>query len=251
MTPSRDYDSEIRDTADHRYAYGFDFDVMHPFMIRSFVPFFRPGKMLELGSFKGDFTVRLLPYFDDITCVEASGEAIASSRQRLGERVQLVHAQFEDVTLPGRYDNVVVTHVLEHLDDPIAVLRRINAEWLTDGGRLFIVCPNANAASRQIAVLMGLIPNNAAITPAEAQHGHRITYSLDTLERDARAAGLRVVHRSGIFFKALANFQWDRVLETDIVSAGYLEGCYQLGQRYPDLCSSIFLMCERGPTEGE
>ncbi len=251
MPPTRDHDSENRDTSDHRYAYGFDFDVMHPFMIRSFVPFFRPGKMLELGSFRGDFTARLLPYFDDITCVEASGEAIASSRERLGERVRLVHARFEDVALPERYDNVVLTHVLEHLDDPTAVLGRINAEWLTDGGRLFVVCPNANAASRQIAVLMGLIPNNAAITPSETEHGHRITYSLDTLERDAAAAGLRVVHRSGIFFKALANFQWDRVVQTDIVSAGYLEGCYKLGQRYPDLCSSIFLMCERGQTGGE
>ena len=68
------------------------------------------------------------------------------------------------------------------------------------------------------------------------------------LERDAVAAGLRVVHRSGIFFKALANFQWDRLLQTDIVSKQYLEGCYQLGQQYPDLCSSIFLMCERGPS---
>ena len=78
-TISRDYDPEFRDTADHRYAYEFDFDVMHPFMIRSFQPFFRPG-VLELGSSKGDFTKRLLPYFDDITCVEASSEAIASSR---------------------------------------------------------------------------------------------------------------------------------------------------------------------------
>jgi hypothetical protein len=59
---------------------------------------------------------------------------------------------------------------------------------------------------------MGLISHNAAITPAEAEHGHRITYSLDTLERDAVAGGLRVVHRSGIFFKALANFQWDQVI---------------------------------------
>jgi len=55
-----------------------------------------------------------------------------------------------------------------------------------------------------------------------------------------------VVHRSGIFFKALANFQWDRLLQTDIISREYLEGCYKLGQQYPDLCSSIFLMCERG-----
>jgi len=93
---------------------------------------------------------------------------------------------------------------------------------------------------------MGLIPHNAAITPAESAHGHRITYSLDTLERDAIAAGLRVVHRSGIFFKALANFQWDRLLNTDIISAEYLAGCYKLGQQYPDLCASIFLLCECG-----
>ncbi len=55
---------------------------------------------------------------------------------------------------------------------------------------------------------------------------------------------MSVVHRSGIFFKALANFQWDRLLQTDIVSPAYLEGCYALGQQYPDLCSSIFLLCE-------
>jgi hypothetical protein len=112
---------------------------------------------------------------------------------------------------------------------------------------LFLVCPNANAPSRQIAVKMGLISHNAAVTAAEADHGHRRTYSLDTLERDAIAAGLRVTHRSGIFFKALANFQWDRLLSTDIISKAYLDGCYMVGQQYPDLCASIFLLCEAGP----
>ena len=102
----------------------------------------------------------------------------------------------------------MLTHVLEHLDDPVFVLRRVNTEWLSARGRFFLVCPNANAPSRQIAVKMGLITHNAAITPAEKEHGHRITYGLDTLERDARAGGLKVIHRSGIFFKALANFQW-------------------------------------------
>jgi len=242
----RDYDTEAKDKAESKYAYNFDFDVMHPFMIRSFQPFFKKGSLLELGSFKGDFTRRFLSFFDDITCVEASGEAVAEAKKRLGDRVTFVNALFEEVKLPKRYDHVMLTHVLEHLDNPVLVLRRINKEWLADGGRLFLVCPNANAPSRQIAVKMGLIPHNAAVTPAERDHGHRMTYSLDTLERDARAAGLRVVHRSGIFFKALANFQWDRLLQTDIISKEYLEGCYQLGQQYPDLCSSIFLMCERG-----
>ncbi len=246
MSNQRDYNQELKDTADHKYAYNFDFDVMHPFMLKSFIPFFKAGNFLELGSFKGDFTKRFLPYFDDITCVEVSDEAVAIAKNTFGDKVKFVQSLFETAVLESKFNNIVLTHVLEHIDDPVAVLKRVNDEWLADDGRFFLVCPNANAASRQIAVKMGLISHNSAITPAEAEHGHKITYTLDTLERDARAAGLNVVYRSGIFFKALANFQWDRLLNTDIISKEYLDGCFDLGQKYPDLCSSIFLMCEKG-----
>lgn len=243
---SRDFNEELKDTPERNYSYNFDFDVMHPYMLQSFKPFFRSGNMLELGCFRGAFTQRLHAIYKDLTCVEAADEAIREAQKVLGPDVRFHHATFEEVELPQRYDNIVMTHVLEHLDDPVAVLRRVNHEWLAEDGRFFLVCPNANAPSRQIAVKMGLISHNAAVTPAEDAHGHRITYSLDTLERDVTAAGLRVAHRSGIFFKALANFQWDRLLQTDIISPEYLEGCYQLGQVYPDLCSSIFLLCEKG-----
>ncbi|MBN8774338.1 MAG: class I SAM-dependent methyltransferase [Thiobacillus sp.] len=231
----RNYNQELDDTdnpAHEKYAYSFDFDVLHPYMIRSFEPFFRQGSLLELGSYKGDFTRRLLPYSDEVTCVEASDLAIREAQRRLGDQATYVHSTFECVVLPRRYDNIVLTHVLEHLDDPVRVLKRVNDEWLAEGGRLFLVCPNAHAPSRQIAVKMGLIPHNTAVTPAEAEHGHRRTYALDTLERDAAAAGLNVVHRSGIFFKALANFQWDRLLNTDIVSREYLDGCYHSSARW-------------------
>lgn len=244
---NRNYNTELKDTSDHKYAYSFDFDVMHPYMIRSFKPYFKEGNALELGSFKGDFTSRILPYFEDITCVEVSDEAIKIAQNKIGNtQVKFINSLFETAQLPNKYDNIILTHVLEHIDDPIKVLKRINDEWLSDNGRFFLVCPNANAPSRQIAVKMGLISHNSAITPAEKEHGHRITYTLDTLERDAKAAGLKVITRSGIFFKALANFQWDKLLNTDIISNEYLDGCYELGQQYPDLCSSIFLMCEKG-----
>jgi 2-polyprenyl-3-methyl-5-hydroxy-6-metoxy-1,4-benzoquinol methylase len=243
---NRDFNKEFQDNEGRKYTYGFDLDVMHPFMIKSFEPFFKPGNFLELGSFQGNFTKRFLPFFDDVTCVEASGDAIELAKPKVGEKVKFVHGMFEEVTLPTKYDNIVLTHVLEHITDPVSVLKKINEEWLSDTGRFFLVCPNANAPSRQIAVKMGLITHNSAVTPAEKQHGHQITYTLDTLERDARLAGLKVVHRSGVFFKALANFQWDELLNTDIITKEYLEGCYKLGQQYPDLCSSIFLMCEKG-----
>ena len=92
---------------------------------------------------------------------------------------------------------------------------------------------------------MGLIEQNTSVTPSEKEHGHNITYTLDVLESHAKKSGLNVINRSGIFFKALANFQWDQLLQTDIISHEYLEGCFALGQQYPDLCSSIMLVCKK------
>lgn len=246
MSNNRNYDEECKDYSGRQYAYSFDFDVMHHYMMESFKPFFVNQNVLELGSFEGAFTERLLPYFKEIYCVDASKDAVAKAKEKLGDQVTIINALFEDVVLGVKYDNIILTHVLEHMDDPVQLLKRINDEWLSDIGKLFLVCPNANAPSRQIAVKMGLVTHNQAITEAEWEHGHRRTYTLDTLERDATQAGLRVVHRSGIFFKALANFQWDQLLPTEIISAEYLDGCYKLGQNYPDLCASVFLLCEKG-----
>lgn len=248
---NRDYDKECEDYSGRQYAYSFDFDVMHRYMMESFKPFFvdcaTGGRnVLELGSFEGAFTKRLLPHFTEIYCVDASKSAVKKAKERLGDRVTIINELFEDVALGFKYDNIILTHVLEHMDDPVQLLKRINDEWLSDVGKLFLVCPNANAPSRQIAVKMGIVGHNQAITEAEWEHGHRRTYTLDTLERDATKAGLRVVYRSGIFFKALANFQWDQLLPTEIISDEYLDGCYKLGQNYPDLCASVFLLCEKG-----
>ena len=245
MAPERDYYRETVDNAERKYWYNFDFDVMHHYIIESFKPFFKGSDVLELGSFEGNFTLRLQQLFPDITCVEASEQAVQNARKRVRPDVKIYNELFENVTLPKKYHNIIMTHVLEHLDDPVSILRRINAEWLHDDGYCFLVCPNAHAASRQIAVKMGIIAHSSAVTAGEAAHGHMRTYALDTLEQEARAAGLSAVHRSGIFFKALANFQWDRLLETDIISSEYLDGCFALGQQYPDLCASIFLLCKK------
>ena len=242
---NRNYNAEQADNSERKYAYSFDYDVMHHYMLKSFMPFIRHSDVLELGCYKGEFTKRLQNVFTGITCIEASDEAIAEAKAALRSDITFVHGTFENVKLDAKFNNIIMTHVLEHIDDPVTVLKRINSEWLADGGNFFLVCPNANAPSRQIAVKMGLIEHNAAVTEGEKQHGHRVTYAFDTLERDVKRAGFKIVHRSGIFFKALANFQWDRILQTDIVSKEYLEGCYELGQQYPDLCASIFLLCQK------
>lgn len=245
MANKRNYNLEFDDKVGRRYSYNFDYDVMHYYFIRAMQPFFRGDDVLELGCFMGKFTQRLQEYFSNITCIEASDEVIIEAKKILRSDIKIINSTFEDVQLTKKYTNIIMTHVLEHIDDPIRVLKRIKNEWLSDEGKFFLVCPNANAPSRQIAVKMGLISHNAAVTPAEEKHGHKITYTFDTLEREVKSAGLNVVYRSGIFFKALANFQWDRLLNTDIISKEYLDGCYEFGQQYPDLCSSIYLVCQK------
>ena len=47
----RDFNKEFKDNAERKYAYNFDFDVMHKFMIKSFEPFFKYGNLLDMGSF--------------------------------------------------------------------------------------------------------------------------------------------------------------------------------------------------------
>ena len=246
MERDRDYNNELNDTEDHEYAYDFDFQVMHKYMLRTFSPFLINGNALELGCLKGDFTSRLLTKFVSVDAVEASSDAAKFTKDRLGDQVTVFNSLFETVILEKKYNNVFLTHVLEHLDDPVAVLKRINDEWLDNDGRLFVVCPNANAPSRQIAVRMGLLSHNTVVSPAEKEHGHRITYTFDTLEREVKAAGLNILSRNGIFFKALANFQWDRLISTDIISEDYIEACFDIGTLYPDLCASICLVCEKG-----
>jgi 2-polyprenyl-3-methyl-5-hydroxy-6-metoxy-1,4-benzoquinol methylase len=237
---TRDHNVEFGDN-ERRYAYEFDY-VLRRYMIRALRPLFVPGSALELGCFEGEMTALLLDEFASVTVVEASRDLLHRAQQRVAGRARFVHGLFEEVELTERFENVFLVHTLEHLDDPVSTMRRM-AMWLKPGGRIFVVVPNADAPSRQIAVGMGLISHNAAVTDAERAHGHRVTYSMDTLERDVLMSGLAVQSRGGVFFKALANFQFDQALKAGIITESYLDGCYALGMRYPELCASIYLVC--------
>ena len=241
---TRDYDLELSDqknALNEKYAYQFDFEVMHPLMLRKLIEHRSSGKVLEIGSHYGIFTEKILDHYPDLTCVEVSNEAFQELKKRIGNRAVLHNSAIEDVQELEKYDIIIMTHVLEHVDDPVRIIEVLK-NLLTPTGILFIVVPSATAASRQIAVEMGLISHLTAVTEAEKQHGHQRTYTLDTLKHNARAAGLKIVNTGGIFFKGLANFQFDQAIPAGIVSPEYLEACYSLGDKYPELCASLYLV---------
>jgi 2-polyprenyl-3-methyl-5-hydroxy-6-metoxy-1,4-benzoquinol methylase len=241
---TRDYNLELSDKGNaknEKYAYQFDYEVMHPLMLRKLIEHRNEGKVLEIGSYYGIFTERILEHYSDLTCVEVSTEAFQVLKKRIGNRATLHNAAIEEIKKLDKYDIIIVTHVLEHVDNPIEILELLG-KFLTKTGIIYVVVPSATAASRQIAVEMGLITHLTAVTEAERQHGHQRTYTLDTLKRDARGAGLLPISTGGIFFKGLANFQFDQAMSAGIVSEAYFEACYSLGDKYPELCASLFLV---------
>jgi 2-polyprenyl-3-methyl-5-hydroxy-6-metoxy-1,4-benzoquinol methylase len=241
-TGSRELNNEFADTETRKYAYDFDYR-MHGYMLRTLADDLPKGRALELGCFEGEFTKRLGAIYDDLTVVEGASELIGVAKARAPAHVDFVLSRFEDFEPRRQFDAIFLVHTLEHMDDPVGLLKRIRG-WLTEQGRLFVVVPNANAASRQIAVEMGLIPEPTAVTPGEFEHGHRRTYNLSTLKGHVTDAGLFATKSGGVFFKPFANFQLDKLIASGVIGEDYLEGCYQLGKRYPELSASIYCICE-------
>ena len=217
---------------------------MREYMMRAFAPFFEDGPCLQVGCAHGDQTSLLLDRFGDVAVVEAAREFVEISRRLVGDRARFFECLIEDYETTERYQTIIFAHVLEHVSDPEAVLRKL-ASLLTPTGRLYLVVPNAEAASRRIAVKMGSLTHLEALSPDDIAAGHRRVYRLDTLCRDAVAAGLKLAHTGGIFFKPLANFQLNALMGGPLISEQFMEGCYQLGVEQPTFCASIYVVAER------
>lgn len=217
--------------------------LMHYYMMRTFRQWFIGVSALELGCFRGEMTARIFKEYPELTVVDASEDCILEAMQNL-RLVEFIHSTFEMVDLGERkFDAVFLIHSLEHVDDPVAVLKRCKG-WLAKDGKLFVAVPNGFAASRQIACKMGLVERPTAVTPAEREHGHRRTYNQYSFEADLLRSGLHPVEQGGIMFKALANAQMDAALKHGVITTDYLEGCYKLGAEHPDMCASLYAVCE-------
>ena len=239
----RDFDNEAQSNS-RLYNYNSDV-IFRDLMLMDFAPFINKNPdatSLEIGSYDGSMTSQILNHVNFLHVVEPSQELITIVENKFPEKVKTCHGTLEDVDLQLKFDNIFLIHTLEHLDDPVAALVKIKS-LLTPTGRLFLAVPNANALSRQIGVHMGLIPNNSAVLDSEARQGHVCTYSIDTLRRDIIDSGFQIQLLSGVFLKALANFQIDRAMEQDIISMEYVIAANSLAKIYPDFSASLIAIC--------
>lgn len=102
------------------------------------VGFVREGDhVLDFGSGVGHIVQSLKGAMDvEVTCVEA-GTAYHARLERIGCRVL---SSFDEMTQLEQYDSVLLIEVLEHLADPVSVLRHIR-KHLKAGKKIFVTTP--------------------------------------------------------------------------------------------------------------
>jgi len=106
-----------------------------------------PGRLLDVGSGRGDLGVVLREHGWDVTGLEPSEDACEEARQR---GVPSVRGTLTTTAgeLLGGYDAVVFQHSLEHVAEPAADLAEARG-LLRDGGLLLVSLPNFGSWQRR------------------------------------------------------------------------------------------------------
>lgn len=160
-------------------------------------------RVIELGYGEGVTLTRLSPLARHYTVVEGAPSLVTLMARKHPE-IEAVHALFEDHRPTEPCDKLLALHVMEHVDDPVALARHLRS-WLKADGEIVVVVPNRESLHRQLAVLMGLQPALDTLGARDRLVGHQRVYDLASLEQHLREAGFEPFERRGFFLKTLPN----------------------------------------------
>ena len=103
-----------------------------------------PGSVLDVGSGLGVFPARMKEAGWRPTALDPDPRAVAHARDHVG--VEAVQADFMTVRELRRHDLVALNKVLEHVEDPVAMLRRAHAVLAADG-TVYVELPDGECAA--------------------------------------------------------------------------------------------------------
>ncbi|AYF43046.1 type 12 methyltransferase [Halobacteriovorax sp. BALOs_7] len=197
--------------------------------------------VLEIGLGDGAFTELLNSKFKRTIAVDGSSKAIEilSNNDKLKE-VEFVHSYAESIPANIKSKNIVMSHILEHINEPIEALKNIKNNNMLDETVLYISVPNAMSLHRQVAVKMGLLNKETDLNDRDITLGHVRVYTPETLKRDIISSGLNIIEFGGVMIKPLTNRQIEKDWNKDIIN-GYIE----LGNHYPEICGDIYIIAKK------
>lgn len=104
--------------------------------------FIKPhNQVLDVGCGTGDYLLEMAKYNVQLNGFDLSEYAVEQARIKLKNRLaELIVSDIEHFQSEKKYDFILVSEVLEHIEDDLAGLRKIS-QYLKSGGRIIITVP--------------------------------------------------------------------------------------------------------------
>jgi SAM-dependent methyltransferase len=177
-------------------------------MLRSVAP--PPGRLLDAGAGRGRFVAAAAAAGYDARGIEPA-PARATAAAAAGAAVSV--ATIEDASVEdGSLDAISLWHVLEHVEDPAAALRRA-CGWLRPGGAAVIGVPNLASLQARLGGRRWFhldLPR------------HRTHFTPAGLEAVARAAGLEPVRTHHVLLEHNPFGMWQSLVSRLTPTPSYL-----------------------------
>ena len=204
--------------------------------------------VLQMGCSNGYETDILAKKFFQVDVVDGSSDFISKLiDSNEYKNINFIYSLFEEYSLPrghNKYDYIFCNYVLEHVFDPVLVLKNIK-KLLKKDGLVFSVVPNSMAFSRQLAKKMGMIENLKALTDNDRDHGHRRVYDINDIEKDFISSGYKIIETNGIIFKILADFQLNDMIKLGIIERKHIHALHEMSSCIPNFCDSILVIAKQ------
>jgi len=173
----------------------------------------------------------------------------ARARATTEPRLLVVEGYCEDpevgkaVRERGPFDVVLLSGVLQDVDDP-AKLLRLSLAPAAPGAHVLVTTPNALSFHRLLAVEMGLMPNPHSLSPRNLRFRQNVVFDSESLRKLLEEGGVHNLQFEGYMFKPFTHAQMARALE--FLPAGASEGLDRLGQKFPEHGAEIAYVGTKG-----
>jgi 2-polyprenyl-3-methyl-5-hydroxy-6-metoxy-1,4-benzoquinol methylase len=190
----------------------------------------KSDKILELGLGHGFSTIKFMNHFENHSVIEGSKKVIENFKSNNATD----NVKIEKFESNEKFDVIILGFILEHVDDPVLILKRFK-KLLNKNGKIFVSVPNAEVLNRRVGYYSGLLNNITEFSKNDHLLGHQRYYTINTLKNDINSAGLSINKFEGIFLKPLSTKQLISLnLDKKIIDA-----YCKIGIDYPELSVGI------------
>lgn len=193
--------------------------------------------LLELGLGHGYSTTIFSKYFKDHTVLDGSPAVIENFKLKYPQsKAKIIETYFEDFKSEEKYDVIVMGFILEHVDNPVELLKYYRS-FLKEKGVLYAAVPNAAVMNRRLGVYSGMLKDIQEMSENDILLGHQRYYTKELFESDFNEAAYKIQKVEGIYLKPLSSSQMQSLnLSNDMINALCL-----LGVNYPELSCGLLI----------